>query len=76
MQEMVIPVAVLTAQDELPEGWVEPPSYNRTGGSRRWKTTRGRCGAAGRRGQAPRKKKPGMLFDLEDEAAGQPRWNR
>ena len=37
MQEMVIPVAVLTAQDELPEGWVEPPSDAPPGGSRRWK---------------------------------------
>ena len=51
MQEMVVPVAVLTARDELPEGWVEPPSTCRTGGSRRWKNSCGRCRAAG--GRAP-----------------------
>jgi len=70
MQEMVIPVAVLTAQDELPEGWVEPPSDAPV-----WWFPPLEEQPAADVGQPvvvakpPRKKKPGMLFDLEDEAA-------
>ena len=70
MQEMVIPVAVLTAQDELPEGWVEPPSDVPD-----WwfppleEHPAAEVGQPAVVAKPPRKKKPGMLFDLEDEAA-------
>ncbi len=70
MQEMVIPVAVLTAQDELPEGWVEPPSD-----APAWwfppleEQPAADAGQPAVVAKPPRKKKPGMLFDLEDEAA-------
>jgi len=68
-QEMVVPVAVLSARDDLPEGWFEPPADTPD-----WwfspldEPSSGDAVQEISAAPPPRKKKAGMLFDLEAEA--------
>lgn len=68
MQEMVVPLAVLSARDDLPDGWIEPPADTPDW----WFPLLEQQPALAEEPVVqlakPRRKKPaGMLFDLEAE---------
>jgi hypothetical protein len=73
MQEMIVPVAALSARDDLPRGWSEPPVDTPNW----WFTpleeqVRAEVEPHVLPKRPPRKKPAGMLFDLEHEDAEAP----
>ena len=73
MQEMVVPVTVLSARDDLPQGWSEPPVDTPD-----WwfapleEQMPAEAEPLMPPKRPPRKKPAGMLFDLEREEAAEP----
>ena len=68
MEEMVIPLAVLSARDDLPDGWVEPPADTPDW----WFPPLEEQPASEEEpvlqpAKPPKKKPAGMLFDVEPE---------
>ena len=67
MQEMVIPLAVLSARDDLPEGWIEPPADTPDWWFAPLEEQPVAEVPAVQPVKAPKRKRAGLLFDLEAE---------
>jgi hypothetical protein len=67
MQEMVIPMAVLSARDDLPDGWAEPLADTPDWWFEPIQETEPAEVEAAVRPVRPKKRKAGMLFDVEED---------
>ena len=68
MQEMVVPVTVLSAQDDLPPGWSEAPADEPAWWFAPLESVVGvQPEPAAEPAKPPRKKKAGLLFDVDAE---------
>ena len=69
MQEMVIPMAVLSTRDDLPDGWAEPPADTPEWWFEPIEETAPTEEQLPVRPERKAKRIPGMLFEFEEEEA-------